>query len=74
MATITFNIPDDIAPRVIDAFCYNYSYGVNAEEGETRAQFAKRMMIRNIKEFVKSVEQQKFAEDIREDTTLDTIA
>lgn len=58
MAQIILNIPDAIAVRVLNAFCDNLGYnGVN-EDGapESKQQFAKRMLIKFIKDNVRSRE------------------
>ena len=49
MAEITLNIPDAFLQRVIDALCDQYHYDQNANEDETRPQFAKRAMALHLK-------------------------
>lgn len=46
MAQITITIPDAVVERVLDAFAVTYGYEDN---GETRAQFAKRQ----VQEFIR---------------------
>ena len=59
MAQITLNIPDAIAPRVIDAICKRFGYTPTidgAANPETKPQFAKRMIVRTVREWVKDDE------------------
>ncbi len=55
---ITLTIPDTVAGRVVDALCEEYRYGERALPGETRAQFARRMLIVYLKTLVGEVEAQ----------------
>lgn len=43
--TITLSIPDAAVTDVIDAMAWRYNYTTNKTVGETKAQFAKRMLI-----------------------------
>lgn len=65
MATIVINIPDAVAPRVVDAFAKRFDYQETLPDGspnpETKAQFAKRQVVR----FVKNVVRQAEVEDAR---------
>ena len=63
MATITLNIPDAVAPRVMDAYATLWNY----EEfgaGQTKAQFAKAKIIEQIKNTVGQAERKAAAEEI----------
>jgi len=42
MASITFNLPDEHITRLVDAFCGLHNY--DPETGETRPQFAQRLL------------------------------
>lgn len=44
MAQITLNFPDQMAPRVLEAFAKEFNYAETKLEGETKAQFAKRQV------------------------------
>jgi hypothetical protein len=55
MATMTINLPDAHANRIIDAFAVQY--GWSAGLGVTKAQFAKSKVIEFIKDTVKHAEQ-----------------
>lgn len=60
MPTITINIPDPIANRVIQGFAQRHGYSDTLEDGspnpETRSQFAKRILIQYIKNSVREAE------------------
>lgn len=60
MATITINIPNPIANRVINGFAKRYNYSPLLENGDTnpesKAQFAKRKLLEFIKQAVKEAE------------------
>jgi hypothetical protein len=62
MATITINIPDAIAARVVNGFAQRYNYSPVLENGsanpETKSQFAKRKVIEFIKQAVREAEVQ----------------
>lgn len=45
MANITITVPDNVANRLLDAIALEYRYTENQLQGETKAQFAKRMLI-----------------------------
>lgn len=57
-ADITITIPDALLPRVIDGFCGAFNYDVNKSTttAETKAQFARRMMMGVIRQTVVSYE------------------
>lgn len=44
MAQIPINIPDAIVPEALDAWAAYWGYTTNALPGESKAQFAKRMI------------------------------
>lgn len=52
MAQITINIPDEHVEDVLNAFAQHFDYNQNQQDGETKAQFAKRMLINKIKQIV----------------------
>lgn len=57
MAQIIVTIPDTIAVRVLNAFCDNLGYnGFDNGVAESKQQFAKRMLIKYIKDNVRSRE------------------
>lgn len=56
MAQLTINVPDAIAVRVMDAIATKLNYNGNKLENETKAQFAKRMVIREVKGWVANIE------------------
>lgn len=47
MAQISITIPDGVVSRLLDAISSEYDYEANKQETETKAQFAKRMLIEN---------------------------
>jgi len=53
MADITITIPDAKVPVVLDAFAQQFGYDQSKLENETKAEFAKRMLISRIKAFVR---------------------
>jgi hypothetical protein len=66
MATISFAIPDDVLPRVLDAFAEMYGYqdqvsdpanpGEMIPNPQTKAQFARRKIIDYVREMVRVYE------------------
>jgi len=60
MAQITFTFPDAVAPRVVTAICFNGNYQDELESGvpnpETKAQFARRMVMEWVKDQVRTYE------------------
>lgn len=50
--TISFTCSDAAATELVDAFCDRYNYAANQQASETRAQFARRMLIEQIKAMV----------------------
>lgn len=49
MAQISITIPDEHVTRVLDAFASRFRYDQNKLEGETKPQFAKRMLAEQIR-------------------------
>ena len=45
--TLTINIPDAVAPQVVDGICAATNY--DAASGKTKAQWAKEQLIRTMK-------------------------
>jgi len=60
MTQITINIPDAVAPRVINGFAKRYNYATTLEDGsanpETKTQFAKRKILEFVKRAVREAE------------------
>lgn len=56
MANINLAIPDAVLSRVIDAIAAENNYDEQKQADETKGQFAKRMVIRYVKETVKRYE------------------
>lgn len=54
MASINITIPDAVAPRVLDAMAAQY--GWTAESGLTKAQFAKSIIVKMLKDVVRAHE------------------
>ena len=50
--TLTINIPDAVAPQVVDGICAATNY--DAASGKTKAQWAKEQVIRTIKSMATS--------------------
>jgi hypothetical protein len=50
--TLTINIPDEVAPQVVDGICAATNY--DATSGKTKAQWAKEQLIRTMKNLVTS--------------------
>jgi hypothetical protein len=44
---LTINIPDDVAPQVVDGICTATNY--DAASGKTKGQWAKEQLIRTLK-------------------------
>lgn len=68
---VTITIPDQYASRVIDAYCAVYGYQATIDgqpNPETKAQYAKRMLLQNMKEV--TLEYEMFLEKRTSDTTL----
>lgn len=59
MATLTINIPDAVAPRVLEAIAVTYAYdpAVNG----TKAQFARATIATIVKDLVRSYEAREAA-------------
>ena len=53
MANITITIPDDKVTLVLDSMASFYKYDEIKLENETKAQFAKRMIINKLKSIVR---------------------
>lgn len=60
MAQIVINIPDPVAPRVLNGFSSHYGYQATLDNGspnpETKGQFAKRKLMEIIKHAVREAE------------------
>jgi hypothetical protein len=56
MATIVLTIPDAVLPRVITSIATKFNYAANKLTGETQGQFAKRMLVETLKQWVKDGE------------------
>ena len=71
---ITITIPDEIAARVVNGVAYQHGYadtiadenGDEIDNPETKAAYAKRMVIQNIKSAVRSYEAVQAAETARQ--------
>ena len=71
---ITINIPDAIATRVVNGVAYQHGYadtiineqGEEIDNPETKAVYAKRMVIQNIKNAVRAYEATQAAETARQ--------
>jgi hypothetical protein len=50
--TLTINIPDAVAPAVVDNICVATNY--DAASGKTKAQWAKEQVIRTVKQLATS--------------------
>jgi outer membrane protein assembly factor BamD (BamD/ComL family) len=48
MADIILTVPDAKAPEILDAFAAKYDYNRLKQTGETKIQFAKRMLAAHI--------------------------
>lgn len=53
MAEVIITIPDQHVQIVLDAFAYHYDYNGQKQENETRAEFAKRMIIMKMKSIIR---------------------
>ena len=61
MAQITIRVPDELMPRVLDAFCSVHGYQPFSDIDqspnlETKIAFVKRLLIEYLKESVKTIE------------------
>jgi hypothetical protein len=56
MSTIILTIPDEVQPRVVAAVATKFDYAKNKLAGETTGQFAKRMLIVTLKQWVRDSE------------------
>lgn len=72
MASITINVPDAVAQRVLNGVAYQHGYqntiavdGVEVANPETKVVFVKRMIINMLRESVKAYEANKAAETAR---------
>lgn len=54
MAQITVNINDNYLNDVLDAFAQQFNYDQRKEANETKAQFAKRMVMSHMKKIVEN--------------------
>jgi hypothetical protein len=71
MASISITIPDNYLSDVLDAFAHQYDYEQKKSESETKAKFAKRMVISNMKKIVENYLSIKAAELAREQASKD---
>ena len=62
MAQIVLTIPDAVLARVTDAIASTQDYTTAAQTGETKVQFAKRMLGRWIKQQVRNYEASRDAD------------
>lgn len=73
MSQITLTFPDDQQTRIINGICKDMGYSATLEDGspnpETKAQFAKRVIIERIKNMVTSGELKEAEEAIQVDQT-----
>ena len=60
MPQITFTLTQTNLDKLIDATCFRFNY--TGDNGETKAQFAKRMWIERMKETVKNYDRVKMIE------------
>jgi hypothetical protein len=58
MANITLTIPDASIGRIVDGMCNQFNYSTMKQAAETKAQFAKRMLVEMVKNAVLSSEVQ----------------
>lgn len=73
MASITLTIPDEVAVRVRNGFCYQQGYQdtINDKPNpETKTQFMKRMLTEHIKLQVKAYETTLSMETARQEAEL----
>lgn len=70
MATVTITIPDEQVTRVLNAFAVKFRYDDTKETGETKAQFAQRMVRQFMIKTVRQVEADQAAQDARDAITL----
>ena len=54
MAEITITIPDEYVSDGLDAFAHQFNYDQTKNANESKAIFAKRMVIDNMKKIVKN--------------------
>lgn len=71
MATITISIPDDVVSRVLDAFDETYKGRIRLEDGQpveqyTKVQWAKRHIIRYVRQIVQQHEIRMASQAIEE--------
>lgn len=53
---VTISIPNEYADRIVDGICFERNYDSNKLTGETKAAFAKRMVIEMVKNCAKAGE------------------
>ena len=63
MAVLNLTIPDAVVNRIFDAIAANHGY--NAGGGQTKAQFAKQIVIQFLKNEVQSLESRQAADAAR---------
>lgn len=66
MAQINFNIPDNIIARVIDSYATVFNYDTQKLDNETKSQFTKRMIIRQMKDVTKQYEGEIAAKNVEQ--------
>ncbi len=79
MAQISITIPNGSVARVVNGVCGFFNYqailidplGEQTPNPETKNQFAQRMVVVNVKSWVKSFESQQAAEAARADANAD---
>ena len=69
MAEIKIIIPDSKLQRVIDDICGALNY--TGDKGETKAQYAKRMIIKYVKDTMKNYESQQAANVVIDTAMID---
>ena len=52
MANISLTIPDAVLPRLVDAVGVKFDFSNNHQASETKAQFARRMLMDTLKQWV----------------------
>ena len=50
---ITISIPNELVNDIVEAICLHYRYDEKADEGETKPQFARRMIRQHLRDMYK---------------------
>lgn len=58
MASKTITIPNNHAIRIAEAYAVKFGYEQNKNDGETKGEFAWRMMAKQVRNVVKEMEQE----------------